>query len=212
MASFSSPAAVDKDVMCCEAHFAQPHKHILQESGCLGTQATSGEEMSTDTWAAPQLLLGTVGIGTFVYCFTKSSLRQEDFRGKNPFCAVRKVHTCWGSSCVISSSAVRVHPQGCAHKSLQFFNSHRAPDKNSSKPISASPFQSPYFFWRFSQTNSTGVLFYCTKETEAVRGNVPDHFKAGLLLLNDFIPFKSPERGRMNGKGPYSRKADLGKQ
>lgn len=105
----------------------------------------------------------------------------------------------------------------CAHaemrtQSLHFSNSHCAPDKTSSKCVSDSPFESPYFLWRFSQTNSTGVLFYCTKETEAVRGNVPDHFKAGLLLLNDFIPFKSPERGRMNGKGPYSRKANLGKQ
>lgn len=46
----------------------------------------------------------------------------------------------------------------------------------------------------------------------AVRGNVPDHFKAGLLLLDGFIPFKSQERGRMNGKEPYSRKVNLGKQ
>lgn len=104
------------------------------------------------------------------------------------------------------------HAEMHTHKGLHFFNSHCAPDKNCSKRVSDSPFESPYFFWRFSQTNSTGVLFYCTKETEAVRGKVPDHFKAGLLLLNDFIPFKSPERGRMNEKGPYSRRANLGKQ
>lgn len=68
--------------------------------------------------------------------------------------------------------------------------------------------------------NSFGVLhgqipqgcYFTTQKKQAVRGNVPDHFKAGLLLLNDFIPFKSQERGRMNGKRPYSRKVDLGKQ
>ena len=98
------------------------------------------------------------------------------------------------------------------HTRPSFLNSRCVPNRNSSKCISDSPFKSPYFFWRSSWTNSAGVLFYCTKETEAVRGNVPDHFEAGsLLLLDDFIPFKSQERGRMNGKGPYSRKVDLGK-
>lgn len=105
------------------------------------------------------------------------------------------------------------HTQRCAHtKAFIFLNSHCAPNRNGSKCISDSPFESPYFFWHSSWTNSTGMLFYCTKETEAVRGNVPDHFKAGLLLLDDSVPFKSQVRGRMNGKGPYSRKVDLGKQ
>lgn len=106
---------------------------------------------------------------------------------------------------------IHTHTDSDTHTVLYFFNSFCVPDRNGSKPISDSPLESHYFFWHSSCTNSTWVFSY-TEGMWAVRGNVPDHFKAGLLLLDGFIPFKSQERGRMNGKGPYSRKVKLGKQ
>lgn len=66
------------------------------------------------------------------------------------------------------------HAEMRTHKGLHFFNSHCAPDKNCSKRVSDSPFESPYFFWRFSQTNSTGVLFYSARCFTVLRKTVFD--------------------------------------
>lgn len=104
---------------------------------------------------------------------------------------------------------IHAHTETCPHKGLRFFNSRCAPNRNSSKCISDSPFESPPFFWRSSWTNSTGMLFYCTKETEAVRGNVPDHFKAGLLLLDDFYPLQTTGEGKDEWKRTIQQRSQL---
>lgn len=186
--------------------------HILQQARCSGSRAASGVGRNTDSATAAPRCSGNRNICP---CFMKSSVRQV-FRGKKgrKTCPLLEVCTCfWCSrcnSCISQTSTF--HTRTHRHMRPFIFSIHAVCPTGTAQSVSDSPLKSPYFFWLSSCTSSSKVLLCYTKRTRAVGGNVPDHFKAGLLLLDGFVPFESQDRGRMNGKGPYSRKVNLGKQ
>lgn len=121
----------------------------------------------------------------------------------------------WGSRyqqlCHQNIHGSYTHTQRRAHAKTFIFFIHAVHPTETAVNVSQIPLSNHLISFGVLRGQIPQGCYFTVQKKQAVRGNVPDHFKAGLLLLDDFIPFKSQERGRMNGKEPYSRKVDLGK-
>lgn len=164
----------------------------------------------------PQLLLTAVGRGTFASRFVKSSVRQQVFREKKkkdlPTARSMRVFLVQQMLGAVSARHPRLIHAHRHTRAFIFLIHAVCPTGTAESCLRFSSRVTLFLLAFFTYKFHKGVALLYGERMWAVGGNVPDHFKAGLLLLDGFVPFESQDRGRMNGKGPYSRKVNLGKQ